>query len=132
MKTLIVLIEDDEDDQMLFKDAMAEIVGEVECMVYGDGDVALSKLPELDTLPKVVFLDLNLPKVHGLECLKLLKQHPKLRNLPVVIFSTSNNPEDEKSGIELGAHLFIKKQGEYKLYKNEIARGIDAFDLLKK
>jgi CheY-like chemotaxis protein len=73
--------------------------------------------------PKVIMLDLNMPKKDGRECLKEIKANPKLNRIPIVIYSTSNNPDDISNSYELGASSYITKPYSYK----ELVEIIDIF-----
>src|SRR5687767_6825903 len=95
MRTIkrILLVEDDLDDQMFFCEALNKLQSAIECRIANDGVEALELVEEPPPFD-LIFLDLNMPKVNGFECLKRLKDHPIHKEIPVVILSTSNHPED--------------------------------------
>lgn len=68
---------------------------------------------KLSKPPKVVFLDLKLPKVSGLEVLKELKSHPETKKLPVVVVSSSKEDPDIKTAYELGANSYVVKPVDF-------------------
>ena len=83
----VLLADDDEDDRNLFQTALKEINENIKCDFATDGKEALSILKKNDILPEILFLDLNMPKVNGFECLRKLKNDIQLAQLPVVIFT---------------------------------------------
>ena len=84
----IVLADDDNDDCLLFEEALNELLLPNQLTVVNDGEQLMLYLHENTTqLPGVLFLDLNIPRKNGIECLAEIKEDPELKNLPVVIFS---------------------------------------------
>lgn len=81
-----------------------------------DGEEALewiNKWKSGDSLPVVILLDLKLPKVHGLEVLKVLKSHESLKTIPVVVLTTSSDDTDVKTAYDLGANSYIVKPVDF-------------------
>jgi CheY-like chemotaxis protein len=72
--------------------------------------------------PDVIFLDLNMPRKNGFECLDEIKHSSKLKNIPIVIFSTSDQPEAVNRVYEQGAHHFLKKPSSFPLLKIAIQK----------
>src|SRR6185369_504496 len=95
MHTKVLLVDDDDDDQVMFLDALGEISNDVECITMNNGVEAIKSLKILRPLPSIIFLDLNMPLMNGFECLKHLKKDEQYKKIPVVIFTTSNSPEDQ-------------------------------------
>jgi CheY-like chemotaxis protein len=110
----ILLVEDDKDDQELLCDVLKEIYPTINCQVANNG---LEALTLLDSPPAfdIVFLDLNMPKMNGFQCLEVLKADPSYKHLPVVIFSTSNRKEDIIRCKDLGAAYFFTKPSSYRI-----------------
>lgn len=109
-KTLLCfLIDDDLDDQEIFKLAISEIEYPVLCMFARDGAEALEKLESLDKLPSIVFLDINMPRMNGKIFLKLFKADSRFARVPVIIYSTYFNQQIELEMMELGADGYIEK-----------------------
>jgi CheY-like chemotaxis protein len=116
----VLIADDDNDDQYMIKQAFASInLNETICTV-SDGvellDYLYKKGKYKDAhllLPKVILLDLNMPKKDGRECLKEIKTHPKLKTIPIVIYSTSSNPDDIAYAYENGASSYITKPYSY-------------------
>lgn len=108
--TLIcLLIDDDEDDQQLFALTLEDLQAPVTLHVANNGFEALTQLQSKAIEPDYIFLDLNMPRMSGKECLKLLKEDTELQNIPVIIFSTSDEQQDMNDTKALGALDFITK-----------------------
>jgi CheY-like chemotaxis protein len=127
MNKRIFLIEDDEDDIFLFKSTLGEIDASFELEYANEGGEGLKKLKTMKRLPDVVFLDLNMPCMNGFEFMQTLKNDECLKDLPIVIFTSSNNPEDVEKTHQLGANVFLSKPVEYSLMKHKLKRVL-AFD----
>ncbi|MBK8363928.1 MAG: response regulator [Bacteroidia bacterium] len=113
----IFLVDDDEDDQLFFTDALKEIDPAIQCSVARNGKDAIKILQGLNELPDVLFLDLNMPYMNGFECLKVLKTEIKLSLIPIVIFTTSNDPRDVQLTHRLGAEVFLSKPNDFNQLK---------------
>ncbi len=116
----IFLVDDDEDDQLFFTDALKEIDSGIQCSVAKNGKEAIKILKELNELPDVIFLDLNMPFMNGFECLKVLKTEIKLSIIPIVIFTTSNDPRDVQLTHRLGAEVFLSKPNDFNQLKQKL------------
>ena len=110
----IWLVDDDIDDQYLFKKAFGETTPSLNICILDDGDELLSKLQTACTLPQVIVMDLNMSRVTGLEALQQVRQSPRFSQLPVIILSSSSNPSDRQSSIRYGANEYVIKPGDYK------------------
>ena len=116
-----MIVDDDEDDVELFCDALKDIDGELQCVSASNGEDALIKLNNGDTaLPDYIFLDLNMPRLNGKQCLKRLKMDSKLRDIPVIIYTTSKLREDMEETRQLGAVHFLTKPNKL----NDLRRAI--------
>ncbi len=116
----VLLADDDEDDQLLFQEAIKELPTLVHISFARDGEETLQVLRNMTLLPDLLFLDLNMPILNGLECLQKIKEDPALMGLPVVIFSTSSFPGNINRVYELGAHLYIRKPNDFTTFKRVI------------
>ena len=105
----ILFIEDDADDLMLMEEVLNERGGSFETHAIEYGDKVLSYLSECKKLPDVIVLDLNLPQVSGKEILRLIKSTARLKDIPVVVLTTSSSKEDREFCMEEGAHSFFTK-----------------------
>ena len=110
---LILLVEDDDVEAMLMSVALRKNGVTADVTRAQDGEKALDILLSADEnggeQPSVVFLDLNLPKVSGLEVLKRIRSRDSMRMLPVVILSSSAREEDVRSAYLLGANSYVRK-----------------------
>ena len=117
----ILLADDDTDDCLFFKEAIAELIEPAQFTAVHNGEQLMMLLTgETSILPDVIFLDLNMPRKNGFECLAEIKQNKKLQKLPVIIFSTSYEQEVVNLLYDNGAHYFIRKPSEFALFKKII------------
>ena len=115
----IMLVDDDADDQLFFLDAIHAIDGSLRCDVASNGIEAMMRLNS-DLLPEIIFLDLNMPKMNGYECLQQIKNSDLLRQIPVIIFTTTNNPKEAERTRQLGASRFLTKTSDFKKLKLQL------------
>lgn len=107
---LFFLIDDDPDDQYIFQMALNDISNQIQCQTADNGVDALAWLhKESGYKPDFIFLDLNMPLMNGKECLKQILKSKSLRSIPVVIYSTSSNPQEIEACMQLGATDFVTK-----------------------
>ena len=113
----ILLVEDNPDDEALALRAMRKILPGVEILVARDGVEALDYLfcigsPSEQTQatpPKVILLDLKLPKIDGLEVLRRIRSDERTRLIPVVVFTSSREKNDLAESYRLGANAYVRK-----------------------
>lgn len=125
----ILLIEDNPIDLDLTLRAFAsrKITNKIE--IARDGEEALAFLTRWDNgapKPSVILLDLNLPKINGLEVLKILKDHPEYKSIPVVILTTSSQSSDMETAYLLGVNSYITKPVSFEKFI-EVATQIDLY-----
>ncbi|WP_281847740.1 response regulator [Olleya namhaensis] len=114
----ITLADDDEDDRLFFTDAFDDIKITTRVKTFNDGVYLMDYLNSDDALlPNVLFLDLNMPRKSGLECLKEIKQNPKFKDIAIAIYSTSASEEDIENTFIQGANIYIKKPSDFKTLK---------------
>ncbi len=106
----ILLIDDDMDDTLLFRKVVSDIDKSIIFLSARDGKEAFEYLQSgRQRSPDIIFLDLNMPRMNGKECLLLLKKDPLLKDIPVIIYTTSSLPRDKQETIAAGAICFITK-----------------------
>jgi CheY-like chemotaxis protein len=105
----IVLVDDDRDDQEIFKSACAIIDKTVEVVGFESGETALKTLSSMSSQPDVIFLDLNMPRLDGIAVLEELKHSSQLKSIPVIIYSTSFDTSVKTRCSNLGAIDVIEK-----------------------
>ena len=123
---MFLLIDDDTDDHELFQIALKDADPDISCLTETNGTRGLEFLRSGAPLPDCIFLDLNMPMMGGRECLVKLKEDPVLREIPVVICSTSSNPNDKTETLALGAVDFITKPTRMSEMTNLLYRFISA------
>lgn len=105
------LIDDDLDDQEIFMLALKDLDKPIDCVTAEDGAMALQILRDDPAfIPDYIFLDLNMPRMDGKQCLSEIKKDTRLRGIPVIIYSTSSDPRDIQETKQLGASDYIIKQ----------------------
>ena len=109
---VILLVEDNPDDVELTRRAFEKSKMLNEIVVAGDGQEALDFLFG-GVAPSVVLLDLNLPKIDGLEVLRRIRADERTKRLPVVILTTSTEEKDLISGYDLGANSYVRKPVDF-------------------
>lgn len=110
----VLIADDDPDDIEMFTEALQEIDGNIRCISASNGYDALQLLSVVNIpKPDMIFLDLNMPKLSGKQCLIKLKQQQRLADIPVVIFTTSKLDDDNDEMRRLGAVDFITKPSRY-------------------
>ena len=121
----VIIADDDEDDRLFVTEALQEIEVPTEVVEVSNGQELMEILhdPKIP-LPDVVFLDLNMPLKNGLECLKEIRedQDEKIKNLNVVILSTSSNNTNIDQCYELGASYYSVKPPNYNNLKKLISK----------
>ncbi|MCW3072722.1 MAG: response regulator [Bacteroidetes bacterium] len=103
------LIDDDIDDQKIFSIIAEEIDNSISCLFASDGVDALEKLSGGSYLPDLIFLDVNMPRMDGIECLRKIKATKHLGHIPVFMYSTTADPDTVNLAKKLGARDFIVK-----------------------
>lgn len=117
----ILLADDDEDDRLFFKDAFEEVKVQTKVEFVFDGLQLMEHLNNPDNkLPDILFLDLNMPKKTGKECLIEIKKTERLKNLIIAIYSTSSSDEDIEDTFIEGANIYIKKPSDFNALKKII------------
>lgn len=123
----ILLLEDDEVDTMNVQRAFKElnIVNRLDCCV--DGEVGLNYLYEEGReMPCIILLDLNMPKMNGIEFLKNIKQEDSLKRIPVVVLTTSKEEKDKVDSYNLGVAGYMLKPVDYTQFV-DVVRQIDIY-----
>lgn len=103
----ILLIDDDEDEQLIFNEALAETGNQVSLSCAKTAGEGIRLLQQLT--PDYVFLDINMPILNGFECLSLIKKTDGINDIPVIIYSTGLNDHVCKKALQQGAADCIKK-----------------------
>lgn len=123
----ILLIEDDVVDVMTVQRAMRELKVPNPLRVVSNGEEALVALRDpAQSLPGLILLDLNMPRMNGIEFLGLIKQDAQLRRLPVVVLTTSKEANDRLRSFDLGVAGYIIKPVEYDRFV-DVMRAVEQY-----
>lgn len=118
----IILADDDEDDRMLFTDAFEELKINTKVNTFNDGVELMNYLNNPNAiLPHVLFLDLNMPKKNGIECLYEIKSNDKFSDIAIAIYSTSSSEEHIEETFVQGANIYIKKPSDFATLKKVLS-----------
>ena len=119
----VLYADDDEDDRTFFREALGELKVPTVLHTVTDGIQLMKVLsPDVNPLPNVIFLDLNMPGKSGKECLREIRSMSHLHETPVIIFSTSSNHRDIEETFQHGATLYIQKPSGFKLMVDVLER----------
>lgn len=108
----IIIAEDDADDRLMIQELLDESTAKIKYQFARDGEVLINLLKN-DPLPSLILLDLNMPKIDGRQALQIIKSEQALKEIPVVILTTSINQDDKDRCIKLGAADYIAKPSNY-------------------
>ncbi|MBV9301395.1 MAG: response regulator [Acidobacteriaceae bacterium] len=126
----ILLVEDSPSDVRLIREAMKKTPIPLEIRVARDGVEAMDYLHQAQAglvhCPDIILLDLNLPKKNGREVLAEVKAEPKLKQIPVLVMTSSKADEDVLAAYSLNANCYIAKPGDLQEYEN-VVRAIEDF-----
>ena len=124
-KKILMIVDDDKDDRFFFRRAVKQINADYEVTEAQHGEEALEQLRKADQLPHYIFLDLNMPLMNGKECLAEIKKDEKLKNIPVIIYTTSTYKIDREITNKLGAAYFLTKPTDMNHLPGEIIKAIN-------
>ncbi|MFA5973414.1 MAG: response regulator [Lentimicrobiaceae bacterium] len=114
----ILLADDDEDDRLFFTEAFEEIKINTIIRTVNDGVELMNHLNQENIqIPNILFLDLNMPRKTGIDCLLEIKQLPHLQDMAIVIYSTSSSEKDIEDTFVQGANVYIKKPSDFNSLK---------------
>jgi len=118
----IFYADDDAEDREMFCDVIQQINPAIKVVLSKDGHEALKILNLQTPLPDLIFLDINMPRVNGIECLIKIKSDDRLKTVPVIIYSTTADSREVKKMILLGAEGFISKVNSLGELKDSIRK----------
>ena len=118
----ILLIEDDSIEVMKFNRVVKSLGLNHKVVEAGNGEEALHILKEQNIIPDIILLDLNMPKINGIEFLNILKADEVLKYIPAIILSTSNNHRDVMECYRIGIAGYIIKPLKYEEYTDRIQK----------
>lgn len=129
MRKIILLADDDTDDTDMFHEALMEVDPSTVFYRATDGRDALAMLEKREQeMPHIIFLDINMPRMDGWECLAKLKANDTYKNIPILMYSTSAHQRDIDIAMDLGALCFMTKPSDFKELKKILAEIITHLD----
>lgn len=124
----ILLADDDIDDRNFFKEALDGLQQHTSLTTVNDGEQLMNLLHTNGQLPDIIFLDINMPRKNGFECLAEIKRNDKLKVLPIIIFTTTFDQEVVSRLYRNGAHYFICKPAIFSGLKKVIQQALILMD----
>ena len=118
----VLLIEDDTIEVMKLNRATSSLNLNHQIIEANNGEVALELLKDHSALPDIILLDLNMPKVNGIEFLRILKNDDRLKYIPTIILTTSNNQKDLLECYKIGIAGYVLKPLKYEDYVSKIEK----------
>lgn len=118
----ILLLEDDMIEVMKLNRTISSLKLNHKIIEASNGEEALKLLEKKDELPDIILLDLNMPKINGIEFLDILKKDPILKNIPTIILTTSGNQKDLSECYKIGIAGYILKPLKYEDYVSKIEK----------
>lgn len=125
----ILLIEDDMIEIMKFNRTISSLQLDHKIIEANNGEEALIILQEKEHLPDIILLDLNMPKINGIEFLSILKNDEVLKYIPTVILTTSNNNKDLLECYKIGVSGYILKPLKYEHYVSKIKKLLEYWSI---
>jgi CheY-like chemotaxis protein len=115
----VLLADDDEDDRLIFTEAFDAIKMKTVVKTVNDGMELMEYLTDnQNKLPHILFLDLNMPRKSGMECLMEIKRIDHFKEIAIAIYSTSGSEQDIEDTFVKGANVYIKKPSDFTTLKN--------------
>ncbi|MBA9074231.1 CheY-like chemotaxis protein [Flavobacterium gossypii] len=121
-KLKIYLADDDKDDREIFQEAFNEINSGNDLRIFNNGLEVIDFLNANDEIPDIIFLDLNMPLMSGIETLRIIRGNERYGSLSVVIYSTSSSERDIEDTLSAGANIYINKPNNYRALKETIMK----------
>lgn len=118
----IFLADDDSDDVAIFSQALSEISADCNLTIFNNGDELVKKIKGNPAPADIIFLDLNMPKVNGLEALTFIRTVEAYRPVPVIIYSTSASSNHIALAREIGANYYFIKPSDYRNLREQIKK----------
>jgi CheY-like chemotaxis protein len=129
----ILLAEDDQEDAAIFSEILLDVDTTINLSVAIDGELLMAQLQRANPLPDFIFLDLNMPRKNGLECLKEIRSNDKWKHIKVIVLSTSAHEVQVAAAYRDGADLFLTKGISYAHQKEVLGKCLQLdLDVLRK
>ncbi len=126
----VLLTDDDEGDRLIFKEIMDEMDEDITVHMVNNGKQLMDFLTtEKNPFPDIIFLDLNMPNMNGIECLKEIRSNEKYSDISIAIYSTSTSKKDIDDTFHHGANIYITKPAAYSDLKKVLKKSLSAVRL---
>jgi CheY-like chemotaxis protein len=122
---IVLLADDDDDDRIIFEQALTSVDPSVSFFTSANGCEALERLATRGFFPDAIFMDINMPMMNGIECLKKIKESENYKKIPVIMYSASRSETVVEECINLGAIGFIHKPFSMLKMREEIKNALD-------
>lgn len=109
----ILYADDDPEDREIFADVITEIDPDIEVFLAEDGVRAIQRLNELPNIPDIIFFDVNMPVMSGIECVASLRGVERYKKATLILYSTTSSELESHKGMKAGADNFLKKADTY-------------------
>jgi len=116
----IFYTDDDPDDLDFFQEVIGSLENTIQLFTQNSGKILLNILENPPLSPDILFLDLNMPGITGFDVLQKIRNSSDFKDLPIVIFSTSNDEKTIEKSFELGASFYITKPNDFVSLKKSI------------
>src|SRR5688572_27672986 len=121
----IFLIDDDGDDREIFQTVLSGVDSSIKLLTACDGVDALEKLNTEAKDIDLIFLDINMPRMDGIECLQQLKKNNKYKEIPVIIYSTTSQENFVNKTLALGALSYLTKSNSFEALSDSLKKILD-------
>lgn len=119
---VLLYVDDDSDDLELLSDCVTTIDPSIQCLLFQKSPDAMEYLRSTTVLPDFIFLDINMPLMNGKQCLQEIRKSQLLKQLPVIMYTTSNEEKEIKECYKLGASDFLIKPSNI----NDLIHGLSS------
>lgn len=128
----VLLADDDEADRLIFKEAFEELKANTLIRTVNNGMELMDYLVKKENpVPHIIFLDLNMPRKNGIECLKEIRANRDYKEISIAIYSTSASEMDINETFLNGANVYIKKPSDFNVLKKVLARVVSSAAVYK-
>jgi len=127
MQPTILIIDDNEDDVLITKVALSKTGREFRTEIALSGEAGLKFIRAEKTPPKLILLDLKMPRMDGIEVLRKIRDDERLSGTPVIMVTNSKLESDEQAAVKAGADSFLHKATDLDQFKKDIARVLECW-----
>jgi CheY-like chemotaxis protein len=128
MSRAFLIVDDDQDDKELFKEALLAVDSDIICYCSENAEEAFDKLDNHLSSIELIFVDINLPEMSGWQFLRKIKRHEAYKHIPVLMYSTSSHIRDKEIAVDLGAICLITKPHKFKTLKDILTLVVSALN----